>query len=61
MSDDLISRKAVLHILYDIKDDDNVPKNYGTVYITRETMKIIWRFAKCVKDIRIKNHGALIM
>ena len=31
MSDNLISRKAALQILYDIKDDDNTPKNYGTL------------------------------
>ena len=47
MSDDLISRKAVLHILYDIKDDDNVPKNYGTVLdIIRKIRKLPTAFDK---------------
>ena len=47
MSDDLISRKAVLHILYDIKDDDNVPKNYGTVLdIIRKIRKLQTAFDK---------------
>lgn len=31
MSNDLISRSAVLQILYDVKDDDGTPKNYGTL------------------------------
>lgn len=28
---DLISRKAVLKMLYDIKDNSDTPKNYGTI------------------------------
>lgn len=31
MNNDLISRTAVLQILYDVKDDDDTPKNYGTL------------------------------
>lgn len=31
MNNDLISRSAVLQILYDVKDDDDTPKNYGTL------------------------------
>lgn len=31
MEGDLISREAVLKLLYEIKDDDSVPKNYGTI------------------------------
>ena len=31
MSGDLISRDAVLELLYEIKDDDSIPKNYGTI------------------------------
>ena len=47
MSDNLISREALLHILYDIKDDDNIPKNYGTVLdIIRKIMKLPTAFDK---------------
>lgn len=55
MSDDLISRKAVLHILYDIKDDDNVPKNYETVLdIIRKIRKMPTAFdkEKVINEIR---------
>lgn len=31
MSDDLISREDVLKLLYEIKDDNSIPKNYGTI------------------------------
>lgn len=31
MSDDLISRKEALQIIYDIKDNPDIPKNYGTL------------------------------
>ena len=31
MEGDLISREAVLKLLYEIKDDDSIPKNYGTI------------------------------
>lgn len=28
---DLISRDTVLELLYRVKDDDSIPKNYGTI------------------------------
>lgn len=31
MSDDLISREEVLKLLYEIKDNNSIPKNYGTI------------------------------
>lgn len=31
MEGDLIRREAVLELLYGIKDDDSIPKNYGTI------------------------------
>lgn len=45
--DDLISRKAALQILYDIKDDDNTPKNYGTLLdIIRKIRELPTAFGK---------------
>ena len=64
MSDDLISRKAVLHILYDIKDDDNVPKNYGTVLdIIRKIRKLPTAFdkEKVILELSKKRYEALKM
>ena len=41
MNDDLISRESVLKLIEDIKNDPNVPKNYGTLLdILREVRKI---------------------
>lgn len=31
MCEDLINRDVVLELLYRIKDDDSIPKNYGTI------------------------------
>ncbi|MBM6685454.1 hypothetical protein H9X90_05480 [Faecalicatena contorta] len=31
MGDRLISQESVLEILYEIKDNDAIPKNYGTI------------------------------
>ncbi len=41
MSNDLISRSAVLKIIEDIKRNNNVPKNYGTLLgIMREIREL---------------------
>lgn len=63
MSDDLISRKAVLHILYDIKDDDNVPKNYGTVLdIIRKIRKLPTAFdkEKVIEELRNPDNYTIV-
>ncbi len=31
---DLISKEKVLELLYEIKDNDDIPKNYGTILIS---------------------------
>ena len=47
MSDDLISRKEVLELLYEIKDDNSIPKNYGTILdIIREVRMMPTAFDK---------------
>lgn len=47
MSDDLISRSAVLDILYDIKDNPDIPKNYATLLdIMRQIRKLPVAFDK---------------
>lgn len=41
MSNDLISREAALKILYDIKENPDTPKNYGTILdIIREVRNL---------------------
>ena len=43
----LISREEVLKLLYEIKDDNSIPKNYGTILdIIREVRKIPIAFDK---------------
>lgn len=47
MNNDLISRSAVLQILYDVKDDDDTPKNYGTLLdIMRQIRELPTAFDK---------------
>lgn len=47
MRDDLISRKAVLKLLYEIKGDSCIPKNYGTILdIIRNVRNIPTAFDK---------------
>ena len=47
MSDDLISREEVLKLLYEIKDNNSIPKNYGTILdIIREVRMIPIAFNK---------------
>ena len=47
MSDDLISRDEVLKLLYEIKDDNSIPKNYGTILdIIREVRMMPTAFDK---------------
>lgn len=47
MNDDLISREEVLKLLYEIKDDNSIPKNYGTILdIIREVRMIPIAFNK---------------
>lgn len=31
MSNKLIDKEKVLELLYEIKDNDDIPKNYGTI------------------------------
>ena len=41
MEGDIINRNDVLELLYEIKDDDTVPKNYGTILnLIRKVRKI---------------------
>lgn len=60
MEDDLISREDVLELLYEIKDDDTIPKNYGTILdIIRKVRKIPTAFDvdKAIDNIRNIPHG----
>lgn len=60
MKGDLISREAVLESLYEIKDDDAIPKNYGTILdIIRKVRKIPTAFDvdKVIDNIRNIPHG----
>ena len=60
MEDDLISREAVLELLYEIKDDDTIPKNYGTILgIIRKVRTIPTAFdvGKAIDNIRNIPHG----
>lgn len=60
MEDDLISREDVLELLYEIKDDDTIPKNYGTILdIIRKVRKIPTAFDvdKAIDNIRNIPYG----
>lgn len=55
MSGELISRESVLKLIEDIKNDPDVPKNYGTLLdILREVRKIpiVHDMDKVVEQIR---------
>lgn len=58
MSDDLISRQAVLKYLYEIKDDSCIPKNYGTILdIIRNVRNIPTAFDKEKVIEKIKDES----
>ena len=60
MEGDLISREAVLKLLYSIKDDDTVPKNYRIILdLIRKVRKIPTAFDvdKTIDNIRNIPHG----
>lgn len=57
---DLISRNDVLELLYEVKDDDTIPKNYGTILdIIRKVREIPMAFdvEKVVDEICSIPHG----
>lgn len=57
---DLISRNAVLELLYEIKDDDSIPKNYGTILdLIRKVRKMPTALdvEKIIDEIRDIPHG----
>lgn len=61
MSDDLISRKAILKFLYEIKDDSCIPKNYGTLLdIIRNVRNIPTAFDKGRVIEELKEYGCII-
>lgn len=60
MEGDIINRNDVLELLYEIKDDDTVPKNYGTILnLIRKVRKIPTAFdvEKIIDEIRSVPHG----
>lgn len=60
MEGDIINRNDVLELLYEIKDDDTVPKNYGTILnLIRKVRKIPTAFdvKKIIDEIRSVPHG----
>lgn len=60
MEGDIINRNEVLELLYEIKDDDTVPKNYGTILnLIRKVRKIPTAFdvEKIIDEIRSVPHG----
>ena len=57
---DVIRRNDVLELLYEIKDDDSIPKNYGTILdLIRRVRKIPVAFdvEKAIDEIRSIPHG----
>ena len=60
MSDDLISRQAVLKLLYEIKGDSCIPKNYGTILdIIRNARNIPTAFdkEKVIEELQKHSHN----
>ena len=57
---DVIRRDDVLGLLYEIKDDDSIPKNYGTILdLVRKVreMPTALDVEKIVDEIRDISHG----
>lgn len=57
---DVIRRDDVLELLYEIKDDDSIPKNYGTILdLVRKVreMPTALDVEKIVDEIRDVSHG----
>lgn len=61
---DLIERDDVLEILYEIKDDDDTPKNYGTILDAIRKVRSIptkIHIHKTCRDICDKYHETCFM
>ena len=57
---DVIKRDDVLGLLYEIKDDDSIPKNYGTILdLIRKVRKMPTALdvEKIIDEIRDIPHG----